>query len=70
MTIRALYEDKYNKVLTHLKSNNKYEKEELNECKTLLRKAIKSNGLNQVCYFNQLDFKLGDTFGVEIYIED
>lgn len=68
MPTRGLYKERYEKVLDHLKTNSEWEEEVLVECRKLLSGAMSTKGDSRKSYFDQLDFRLKETFGVKVAI--
>ena len=71
MAIRGLYKRNYEKVLDHIKTNTEWEEEVLIECRKLLSEAMRTKDMtNRMLYFNHLDFRLRETYGIQVYIEE
>lgn len=66
MAKRKIYKRNYERVLDHLKANSEWEEDVIKECRKLLSGAMRSKGDNSTSYFNHLDFRLEDTFGVKV----
>lgn len=71
MAFRGLYRKNYERVFDHIKTNSEWEEEVLVECKKLLSEAMRTkNKENRKSYFDHLDFRLRETFGIAVYIEE
>lgn len=66
MAKRRLYKRNYERVFEHLKTNSEWEEEVLQECRKLLSGAMSTKGDNSASYFDHLEFRLRETFGVEV----
>ena len=70
MAIRKLKKTRYEKVMSYITPKTEWEQEVYVECKKLLSGGCQAKGREQIeSWFNQLDFRLAETFGIKVVLE-
>lgn len=69
MPKRAIYKNRYEKAINHLKCNSEIDELYFNELKICMNEIKKIKGARGTeSYFDHIDFILKNTFGVKVYL--
>ena len=69
MPKRAIYKDRYEKVIKHIKYDTEIEElyfKEMEDCMKNIKRIKGAKGTES--YFNHIDFVLSSIFGVKVYL--